>query len=108
MESELDKLENEAREHLGRVRSGEDLAVWRTTYLGRGGALTAILRQVGGLPPEDRPGTGRRANKLKQRLEAALQAKKRVASRFGLEIGASRKVYPLNSRRTIKSIRNFS
>ena len=42
-------------------------------YLGRkGGALTELLRGIGGLPPEDRPRVGAVANEVREAVEAAL------------------------------------
>ena len=68
---QLTQLEMEALQALEQARTPEELDRWYHTYLGRKGALTAILRSVGSLPPEERPAVGQRANELKQRLEAA-------------------------------------
>ena len=52
------------------------LAQLKTEYLGRkAGRLTGILRSVSGLPPEERRAVGRRANELKQELEAAISSR---------------------------------
>jgi phenylalanyl-tRNA synthetase alpha chain len=41
----------------------------------RAGALTAVLRALPTLPPEERREAGRRANQVKQQVEAALEAR---------------------------------
>jgi phenylalanyl-tRNA synthetase alpha chain len=75
MIEKLDALENEALEALEAVAGKEGLADWRTAYLGRRGKVTEALRAVGTLPSEGRPAYGRRANEVKQALEAAYGAK---------------------------------
>jgi phenylalanyl-tRNA synthetase alpha chain len=42
-------------------------------YLGRKGQVTQLLRAVSKLPPEERPAAGRRANQVKQQLDAACE-----------------------------------
>ncbi|GAC1547311.1 MAG: phenylalanine--tRNA ligase subunit alpha [Polyangiales bacterium] len=42
--------------------------------LGRQGALTAALKEMGKLPPAERKAAGQRVNALKQRVEAAFEA----------------------------------
>ena len=55
------------------------LAELKTEYLGRkAGRLTGILRSVSGLPPEERRAVGKRANELKQALEAAISSREAV------------------------------
>ena len=54
--------------------------------LGKKGELTAILRGIGGLPPEDRPKVGAIANEVRVAVEAAIgQARTQVGS---AELGA--------------------
>ncbi|MGB9777298.1 MAG: phenylalanine--tRNA ligase subunit alpha [Anaerolineae bacterium] len=72
---QLAQLETEALQALEQARTPEDLDRWYHAYLGRKGALTAILRSVGSLPPEERPAVGQRANEIKRRLEAACAAR---------------------------------
>ncbi len=74
----LAQLETEALQALEQAGTLEDLDRWYHAYLGRKGALTAILRSVGSLPPEERPAVGQRANEIKRRLEAAYNARAEV------------------------------
>jgi phenylalanyl-tRNA synthetase alpha chain len=75
MIEKLDALKREALEALEAVTGTEGLADWRSAVLGRRGKVTEALRAVGTLPPEERPAYGRRANEVKQALEAAYGAK---------------------------------
>src|SRR5215204_6016027 len=54
--------------------------------LGKKGELTAILRGIGALPPEDRPKVGAIANTVRQAVEAALADAR--TTRGGAELSA--------------------
>jgi phenylalanyl-tRNA synthetase alpha chain len=43
-------------------------------YLGRKGVLTQFLRSIAGLPSEQRPAAGQKANEIKRKLSAAIHA----------------------------------
>jgi phenylalanyl-tRNA synthetase alpha chain len=74
----LQTLEHEALQSLSSVESEEELHRWRAEYLGRSGALTALLRTIGSLPADQRPAFGQRANELKQQLQRALAERKKT------------------------------
>jgi phenylalanyl-tRNA synthetase alpha chain len=74
----LQRIEHEALARLDAVESKEDLARWRGKYFGRRGALTALLRDLGSLPADERPAAGRGANDLKCQLRAAMDAKRKT------------------------------
>jgi phenylalanyl-tRNA synthetase alpha chain len=67
----LKDLEREAQTALESVADADELAAWRTAFLGRKGKVTDAVKAVGILPPEERPAYGRQANELKRSLEAA-------------------------------------
>jgi phenylalanyl-tRNA synthetase alpha chain len=71
----LRELETEALERLKSADSKAALEGWRRDYLGRQGQLTALLRNLGSLPADQRPTLGRRANQVKQRLQDAWEEK---------------------------------
>ena len=75
MLAQLNELEREARAVLEAVADESALGEWRTAYLGRKGKVTEAVKAVGTLPSEERPAYGRRANEVKQGLEAAYEAK---------------------------------
>jgi phenylalanyl-tRNA synthetase alpha chain len=70
----LDRLKALEASALSRIKEAPDLQSLeslRIHYLGRKGELTAILRDMGSLSPEDRPKIGKHANEVKDRLEKA-------------------------------------
>ena len=72
MKEELQALEAQA---LSRVASANDLAALesvRVAYLGRKGALTGCLRDMGSLDAEQRPEIGKVANRVKAAIETAV------------------------------------
>ncbi len=48
----------------------------RVRYLGKKGALTALLKSLGQLPAEDRPSAGERINIAKQEVRKTREARK--------------------------------
>jgi phenylalanyl-tRNA synthetase alpha chain len=71
MKEALEGVEKEALEAIKMISDLAGAKALRTRYLGRKGVVTALLREVSGLPAEERPGAGRLANKVKQTLEQA-------------------------------------
>ena len=63
----------------------ETLEVLRVRYLGKKGELTAILRQMGKLSPEERPAMGQQANLLRQEIENAIEKRRSELSQMLLE-----------------------
>jgi phenylalanyl-tRNA synthetase alpha chain len=73
----LESLESEALSEAGSAASPEALEKVRITYLGRGdGRISAVLRGLGRLPPEQRPAVGQAANRVKEAVSAALEARR--------------------------------
>ncbi|HYE33085.1 MAG TPA: phenylalanine--tRNA ligase subunit alpha [Methylomirabilota bacterium] len=48
----------------------------RVQYLGANGALTALMKQLGALPKEEKPAAGKLLNTVKQKLDEALAARR--------------------------------
>ena len=77
-ESTLD-LEGLTAQAQQAIEAAQDLASLdeiRVGYLGKSGLLTAQLKQLGKLPPEERPQAGQAINKAKQALQQAIEARK--------------------------------
>jgi phenylalanyl-tRNA synthetase alpha chain len=75
MSADLESLDAIAREIRQRIAAAADQAALeqlRVEALGKKGRLTAALRSVGTLPPEQRAAAGARANALKTEVEALL------------------------------------
>ena len=78
-------LQGEAERRLRAVTQAEALQAWHRAYLGKNGALTTVLRELGRLPPEERPAAGRAANEVKRTLEAAYEARAETLRQRELE-----------------------
>lgn len=75
MESQLEALKQSFSEELEHIQKPDDVEPMRVKYLGRKGALTSILRQMGTLTAEERPRIGALSNELKTFMEDALARK---------------------------------
>jgi phenylalanyl-tRNA synthetase alpha chain len=74
LDSELDALEAEGRSAIASASTGDELESTRVRLLGRKeGRLTAIMRGLGGLPPQARPAAGARANRVKDALTRLIE-----------------------------------
>jgi phenylalanyl-tRNA synthetase alpha chain len=72
----LASLEAGSQADLAAAADAAALDTVRVRYLGRKGSLATILRGLGDLDPAKRPAAGKLANEVKQRIEAAFQARK--------------------------------
>jgi len=90
MEKQLEALKQSFCEELERVHKPDDLEPMRVKYLGRKGALTSILRQMGSLSAEERPRMGALSNELKTYMEEAIACKaddlKKASSTTGIDV----------------------
>lgn len=75
MEQQLKELRQAAVAELPQAQSLETLNDLRVKYLGKKGSLTAILRGVGSLSPDERPRIGQLVNELRAELEALIDNK---------------------------------
>lgn len=71
MLEQLETLRETALTELTTIKSAEALQAWEGKYIGRKGEITALLRGMGSLSKEERPAFGKRANEVKNDLEAA-------------------------------------
>ncbi|MBI2483096.1 phenylalanine--tRNA ligase subunit alpha [Candidatus Uhrbacteria bacterium] len=89
MHHALQKLHEETLQKIVEVNDLEGVEVLELAVLGRKqGALTALLRQLGALAPEERKRAGQRANEVKQDIERALDERRtalRAQRMAGLE-----------------------
>jgi phenylalanyl-tRNA synthetase alpha chain len=72
---QLEELENTATDRLNSISGIKDLEDLKTEYLSRKGKLSLLMRELKGLPPDQRPPAGEKANKLKGKLEKLFQEK---------------------------------
>lgn len=74
MREQLERLRDEAVKAIAAVSSEEALQEIRVKFLGRKGALTALMKGLGALSPEERPIVGQLVNTVKEEVEASLDA----------------------------------
>ena len=72
MKQQLEQIKNQAIEELKSAADLKAVDDVRVKYLGKKGELTAILKQMGGLSPEERPIVGQLANKIRAEIEETL------------------------------------
>jgi phenylalanyl-tRNA synthetase alpha chain len=78
---ELQRLEEDALRAVEHAQSPDDLEEVRVAFLGRkDGRLSGILRQLGGLNPDERPRVGGEANRVKDRLQESLSLREEALS----------------------------
>jgi phenylalanyl-tRNA synthetase alpha chain len=70
--SDLEQLAAEARAAIADADDGPALEALRVDYLGKKGRLTALLKGLGALSPEERPAAGAQINEVKQALQALI------------------------------------
>lgn len=70
---DLDGLFEQAGHQIEEARDEQELEEVRIRFLGRKGELTAFLRNLANLSPEERPFLGKRANEIKEEIQEAFQ-----------------------------------
>lgn len=85
MKEQLKKISLAAKEAVAAAENEAQIEALRVQYLGKKGELTAILKQMGGLSPEERPIMGQLVNQAKQELEELIAEKKSVLAAFAQE-----------------------
>lgn len=81
----MDALRERAIEEIGTASTLSHLEEARVKYLGKKGEVTSLLKTVGSLPKEKRPGFGAQVNTLRETIEASLQEKARALQQKALD-----------------------
>ena len=76
MKETLNSISIAAKEAIKNAENETQIEEIRVKYLGKKGELTAILKQMGSLSPEERPKMGALVNEAKQELEVLIAEKK--------------------------------
>ncbi len=76
MKDQLTAIRTKAAAALGGAQTLAELEELRIQYLGKKGELTAVMKGMGKLSPEERPVAGQLANEARGEIEAALETKK--------------------------------
>ena len=85
MKEQLEKIKEEALAALQAAASAAALDELRVKYLGKKGELTAVLKMMGKLSPEERPVMGQLANDVRAALEQALEERGTALEAAALE-----------------------
>lgn len=72
---QLQQIRAAAEEALQGVSALQDLDAVRVKFLGKKGELTAVLKTMGGLSPEERPIVGQMANEVREAITANIEKK---------------------------------
>ncbi len=70
---QVEELQVQARQELNSITDAGGAESCRVRYLGRKGLVTAVLKSMGQVAPEDRPAVGQAVNELKDWIEDALK-----------------------------------
>lgn len=76
LENKIKGLRKEAFDFLEAAQDLPSVEEIRVRFLGKKGTLTSLLKEIGQLPPEQRPILGKIANELKEDLQNAINQKK--------------------------------
>ncbi|MBL9214858.1 MAG: phenylalanine--tRNA ligase subunit alpha [Opitutaceae bacterium] len=74
MQDTLNALLAQARTELAALTARADFEAAKARYVGPNGAFTALMKQMGTVPKEQRPAVGKLVNEAKARLQAELDA----------------------------------
>lgn len=74
---ELEQIKENFADEVKNAANRDDLEKIRLGYLGRKGVLTAILRSLKDLAPDQRKKTGEEANRLREEIETDLEKKQK-------------------------------
>jgi len=72
----LEELEKQALDEVAAAADPAALDAVRVSYLGKKGQLTQQLKQLGALPAAERPAAGQEINRIKARVQQALEARR--------------------------------
>ncbi len=112
MKNQLEAIKSAALDAVNAASDQKQIEDLRVKYLGKKGELTAILKQMGSLSPEERPVMGQLVNEAKAVLEAAIGEKSAVLKEKATELklkeeelditmpakkGSVGKLHPLNT-----------
>ena len=86
MKEQLEKIKTLAVSVIESAAGEQELEDARVRFLGKKGELTAILRGMGGLSPEERPVIGALANKVREKIEGKLAERKAELQSKGMEL----------------------
>jgi phenylalanyl-tRNA synthetase alpha chain len=76
MTTDTDQLQSKLLDEIAAAGTPEALEGVRVAAMGKSGSVTALLKTLGGMTPEQRQSEGPRLNGLRETITAALAARK--------------------------------
>jgi phenylalanyl-tRNA synthetase alpha chain len=95
MEDTLQTILETATDEVKAVESRAQFEAFKARFVGPSGALTAVMKGMGKLPPEQKPVVGKRINEVKRSLEALFEetleaiGQREILSRLGPPVDVS-------------------
>lgn len=86
MKEQLAKIKEEALAAIHDAGQSDELDAVRVKYLGKKGELTAVLKQMGKLPSEERPVMGQMANEVRAALTDAITEQSKALADVALNL----------------------
>lgn len=86
MDDSAQQLIDQAREAVGVASDANALAVVKARFLGKDGLLTARMKALGGMSPQDRAQAGKSLNIIKQSIESLLTDRQRALEEAELQV----------------------
>lgn len=83
--ADTDSLLAEALQAITNSSDEKSLESLRVEYLGKKGSLTALLKNLGQLPPEERPAAGEGINVAKRAVQEAIESRKVILVQASLD-----------------------
>ncbi|MEG2958044.1 MAG: phenylalanine--tRNA ligase subunit alpha, partial [Christensenellaceae bacterium] len=71
----MTQLVSQAISEIMGAQTSAELSDIRIKYLGKKGEITMLMKQMGGLSPEERPAFGQKVNAARNEVETALSKK---------------------------------
>lgn len=81
----LDQIVQEASLAFAAIDDPDTLEQVKARYLGKSGQITELLKGLGKLPPDERKTSGAAINRLKEAVEASLNARREAIRRLALD-----------------------
>ncbi len=78
MKDKLEQIKRSATNNIDKAKALNEIEELRILYLGKKGELTALLRQMKDLTPEERPVVGQLVNVVREEIENKLMTKKEL------------------------------
>ena len=93
MKEQLEQIKRQAIIALEEAATPAALEELRIKLLGKKGELTAVLKQMGKLSPEERPIMGQLANTVRANIEQVLESRKSEIDAIVLEEKLAKKIH---------------